>query len=136
MLIINFVCVFIYACIFIRRELAKDVVELLTATADGATSLIDASDKLVVYVEIARLFGELGYHRKAAFFSRQVAQLYLQQDNKLAAISAMQVLAMTTKAYRVQSRASIEPSNVCTFNHPAYLIGIIRLASWNMMLHA
>ncbi|XP_057773481.1 LOW QUALITY PROTEIN: trafficking protein particle complex II-specific subunit 120 homolog [Salvia miltiorrhiza] len=94
-----------------RRELAKDVVELLTATADGATSLIDASDKLVVYVEIARLFGELGYHRKAAFFSRQVAQLYLQQDNKLAAISAMQVLAMTTKAYRVQSRASIGPSN-------------------------
>lgn len=93
-----------------RRELAKDVVELLTATADGASSLIDASDKLVVYVEIARLFGELGYHRKAAFFSRQVAQLYLQQDNKLAAISAMQVLAMTTKAYRVQSRASIEPS--------------------------
>ncbi|KAG6420395.1 hypothetical protein SASPL_116921 [Salvia splendens] len=94
-----------------RRELASDVVELLTATADGATSLIDASDKLVVYVEIARLFGELGYHRKAAFFSRQVAQLYLQQDNKFAAISAMQVLAMTTKAYRVQSRASIGPSN-------------------------
>ncbi|KAL7112355.1 hypothetical protein ACP275_05G146900 [Erythranthe tilingii] len=94
-----------------RRELAKDVVELLTAAADGATSLIDASDKLVVYVEIARLFGALGYHRKAAFFSRQVAQLYLQQDNKFAAISAMQVLAMTTKAYRVQSRASSEPSN-------------------------
>lgn len=104
--------------ILIRRELAKDVKELLTATADGAASLIDASDKLVVYVETARLFGELGYHRKAAFFSRLVAQLYLQQDNKLAAISAMQVLAMTTKAYRVQSRASIEPSNVSSFNHP------------------
>ncbi|KAL0327399.1 UNVERIFIED_CONTAM: Trafficking protein particle complex II-specific subunit [Sesamum angustifolium] len=69
------------------------------------------SDKLVVYVEIARLFGALGYHRKAAFFSRQVAQLYLQQDNKLAATSAMQVLAMTTKAYRVQSRASSEPAS-------------------------
>ncbi|XP_011074995.1 trafficking protein particle complex II-specific subunit 120 homolog [Sesamum indicum] len=94
-----------------RRELAKEVVELLTAAADGATSLIDASDKLVVYVEIARLFGALGYHRKAAFFSRQVAQLYLQQDNKLAATSAMQVLAMTTKAYRVQSRASSEPAS-------------------------
>ncbi|GER55691.1 hypothetical protein STAS_33373 [Striga asiatica] len=94
-----------------RRELAKDVVELLTAAADGATSLIDASDKLIVYVEIARLFGALDYHRKAAFFSRQVAQLYLQQDNKLAAISAMQVLAMTTKAYRVQSRASSQPCN-------------------------
>ncbi|RVW53836.1 Trafficking protein particle complex II-specific subunit 120-like [Vitis vinifera] len=89
-----------------RRELAKEVVELLTAAADGAKSLIDASDRLILYVEIARLFGTLGYHRKAAFFSRQVAQLYLQQENGLAAISAMQVLAMTTKAYRVQSRAS------------------------------
>ncbi|KAL3844004.1 hypothetical protein ACJIZ3_001407 [Penstemon smallii] len=94
-----------------RRELAKEVVDLLTAAADGAKSLIDASDRLIVYVEIARLFGLLGYQRKAAFFSRQVAQLYLQQDNKLAAISAMQVLAMTTKAYRVQSRASSEPFN-------------------------
>lgn len=79
---------------------------MLTAAADGAKSLIDASDRLILYVEIARLFGTLGYHRKAAFFSRQVAQLYLQQENGLAAISAMQVLAMTTKAYRVQSRAS------------------------------
>lgn len=91
-----------------RRELAKEVVELLTAAADGGKSLIDASDRLILYVEIARLFGTLGYHRKAAFFSRQVAQLYLQQENRLAATSAMQVLAMTTKAYRVQSRASIE----------------------------
>lgn len=90
-----------------RRELAKDVVELLTAAADGAKSLIDASDRLILYIEIARLYGTLGYHRKAAFFSRQVAQLYLQQENCLAAISAMQVLALTTKAYRVQSRASI-----------------------------
>lgn len=90
-----------------RRELAKEVAELLTAAADGAKSLIDASDRLILYVEIARLYGTLGYHRKAAFFSRQVAQLYLQQENSLAAISAMQVLALTTKAYRVQSRASI-----------------------------
>lgn len=78
----------------------------MTSAADGAKSLIDASDKLILYVEIARLYGTLGYQRKAAFFSRQVAQLYLQQENKLAAISAMQVLALTTKAYRVQSRAS------------------------------
>lgn len=92
---------------FGRRELAKEVVELLTNAADGAKSLIDASDRLVLYVEIARLYGTLGYQRKAAFFSRQVAQLYLQQDNRLAAISAMQVLAMTTKAYRVQSKASV-----------------------------
>lgn len=88
-----------------RRELAKEVVELLTSAADGAKSLIDASDRLILFVEIARLYGSLGYQRKAAFFSRQVAQLYLQQENRLAAISAMQVLAMTTKAYRVQSRA-------------------------------
>ncbi|KAJ6295395.1 hypothetical protein OIU78_023422 [Salix suchowensis] len=93
-----------YLC---RRELAKEVVDLLTSAADGAKSLIDATDRLILYVEIARLFGTLGYQRKAAFFSRQVAQLYLQQDNKLAAISALQVLSMTTKAYRVQSRASI-----------------------------
>ncbi|MFS7996795.1 putative TRAPP II complex, Trs120 protein [Helianthus anomalus] len=90
-----------------RRDLAKEVVDLLTAAADGAKALIDASDRLILYIEIARLYGTLGYHRKAAFFSRQVAQLYLQQENNLAAISAMQVLALTTKAYRVQSRASI-----------------------------
>ncbi|KAG8656825.1 hypothetical protein MANES_03G011700v8 [Manihot esculenta] len=94
-----------------RRGITKDVVELLTSAADGAKSLIDASDRLVLYVEIARLFGSLGYQRKAAFFSRQVAQLYMQQDSRLTAISAMQVLAMTTKAYRVQSRASFS-------NHP------------------
>lgn len=84
----------------------------MTAAADGAKSLIDASDRLIVYVEIARLFGALRYHRKTAFFSRQVAQLYLMQDNKIAAISALQVLAMTTKAYRIQSRASSDPSQV------------------------
>lgn len=84
---------------------------MLTAAADGAKSLIDASDRLILYVEIARLFGTLGHHRKAAFFSRQVAQLYLQQESRLAAVSAMQVLAMTTKAYRVQSRASVAKSS-------------------------
>uniref|UniRef100_A0A9I9DER7 Trafficking protein particle complex II-specific subunit 120 homolog n=1 Tax=Cucumis melo TaxID=3656 RepID=A0A9I9DER7_CUCME len=89
-----------------RSELAKEVAELLTSAADGAKSLIDASDRLILYVEIARLFGSLGYQRKAAFFSRQVAQLYLQQENRHAAVSALQVLALTTKAYRVQSRSS------------------------------
>ncbi|WOK96277.1 trafficking protein particle complex II-specific subunit [Canna indica] len=92
-----------YLC---RRELAKEVVELLMSAADGAKSLIDASDRLILYVEIARLFGSLGYQRKAAFFSRQVAQLYLQQDNACAAISAMQVLTMTSNAYHVQSKRS------------------------------
>ncbi|KAK9100431.1 hypothetical protein Scep_023861 [Stephania cephalantha] len=93
-----------------RREHAKEVVELLMTAADGAKSLIDASDRLILFVEIARLFGTLGYQRKAAFFSRQVAQLYMQQDDSLAAISAMQVLAMTTKAYRLQSRATLTKS--------------------------
>ncbi|XP_057725492.1 probable F-box protein At4g22165 [Arachis stenosperma] len=59
----------------------KEVVELLTSAADDAKSLIDASDRLVLYIEIARLYGNLGYQRKAAFFSRKVAQLYLQQEN-------------------------------------------------------
>ncbi|PON71290.1 TRAPP II complex, Trs [Parasponia andersonii] len=94
-----------------RRELAKEVVDLLTAATDGAKSLIDSSDRLILYVEIARLYGTLGYDRKAAFFSRQVAQLYLQQENRLAAISALQVLALTTKAYRVQSIASVSKSS-------------------------
>ncbi|XP_074312841.1 trafficking protein particle complex II-specific subunit 120 homolog [Silene latifolia] len=90
-----------------RTEHAKEVVDLLTNAADGSKSLIDATDRLVLYVEIARLYSRLGYERKAAFFSRQVAQLYLQQDNRFAAISALQVLAISTKAYRVESKASI-----------------------------
>ncbi|KAG2573140.1 hypothetical protein PVAP13_7KG230300 [Panicum virgatum] len=90
-----------YLC---RQELAKEVSDLLMGAADGAKALIDASDRLILYIEIARLFGTLGYKRKAAFFSRQVAQLYLQQDNAYAAMSAMQVLTMTTNAYHVQSR--------------------------------
>ena len=79
--------------------------------ADGAKSLIDASDRLILYVEIARIYGSLGYQRKAAFFSRQVAQLYLQQDNSFAAISALQVLSLTSKAYHVQSRGASQKQN-------------------------
>ena len=83
------------------------MVELLTSAADGAKSSIDASDRLILYIEIARLYGSLGYQRKAAFFSRQIARLCLQQGNRLAAISAMQVLTMSTEAYHVQSRSSV-----------------------------
>uniref|UniRef100_A0A0A9FXT9 Uncharacterized protein n=1 Tax=Arundo donax TaxID=35708 RepID=A0A0A9FXT9_ARUDO len=54
-----------YLC---RRELAKEVSDLLMGAADGAKALIDASDRLILYIEIARLFGTLGYKRKAAFF--------------------------------------------------------------------
>ncbi|MBA0869195.1 hypothetical protein Goshw_024505, partial [Gossypium schwendimanii] len=103
-----------------RRKLIKEVVELLTNAADGAKSLIDANDRLILYVEIARLFGTLGYQRKAAFFSRQVAQLYLQQENRFAATSAMQVLGMTTKAYRVQSRASIAKHSISNETEPGH----------------
>ncbi|MBA0626460.1 hypothetical protein Godav_004126, partial [Gossypium davidsonii] len=103
-----------------RRKLIKEVVELLTNAADGAKSLIDANDRLILYVEIARLFGALGYQRKAAFFSRQVAQLYLQQENRFAATSAMQVLGMTTKAYRVQSRASIAKHSISNETEPGH----------------
>lgn len=92
--------------------MVKEVVELLTNASDGAKSLIDPNDRLILYIEIARLFGDLGYHRKAAFFSRQVAKLYLQQQNNLAASSALQVLTITTKAYRVQSKATISIPNV------------------------
>ncbi|VFQ82365.1 unnamed protein product [Cuscuta campestris] len=110
-----------YLC---RWDLAKEVVELLTVAADGAKSLIDASDRLILYIEIARLFGKLGYQRKAAFFSRQVAQLYLQQENRLAATSATQVLAMTTKAYRVQSRASSQHQHaICQASGPSHVDG-------------
>ncbi|KAF7017202.1 hypothetical protein CFC21_030675 [Triticum aestivum] len=97
-----------YLC---RREVAKEVSDLLMGAADGAKALIDASDRLILYIEIARLFGSLGYKRKAAFFSRQVAQLYLQQDNAYAAMSAMQVLTMTTNAYHVQSRKTSKPDH-------------------------
>ncbi|KAJ8751699.1 hypothetical protein K2173_025866 [Erythroxylum novogranatense] len=119
-----------------RRELAKEVVELLTSAADGAKSLIDANDRLILYVEVARLFGTLGYQRKAAFFSRQVAQLYLQQDNRLAAISALQVLAMTTKAYRIQSRASLSNtgtnhSDIGKFHHQS-VVSLFE-SQWSML---
>ncbi|KAF6144725.1 hypothetical protein GIB67_017744 [Kingdonia uniflora] len=56
-----------------RQELAKDIVELLMTAADGAKFLIDASDRLILYVEIARLFGTFGYQQKDAFFPGQVA---------------------------------------------------------------
>ena len=50
-----------HTCKTMERELAKEVVELLTNAADGAKSLINASDRLILYVEIARLYGSFGY---------------------------------------------------------------------------
>jgi trafficking protein particle complex subunit 9 len=80
--------------------------------ADSAKSLIDAGDRLILFIEIARLFGSLGYKRKAAFFSRQVAQLYSQQESVSAAMSALQVLTLTTDVYRVQSRKNRKKEQV------------------------
>ncbi|KAF6143578.1 hypothetical protein GIB67_029747 [Kingdonia uniflora] len=85
-----------------RRELAKEVVELLMTVVDGKKFLIDASDRLILYVEIARLFRTLGYQWKAAFFSEQVVQLYLQQKDCLSTKSLSNVL--------------VELANPCGFN--------------------
>lgn len=68
--------------------------------------MVDASDRLILNVEVARIFGCLGYERKAAFFSRQVAQLYLQQEGQWSSSSALQVLALGAKTYNVQSNSS------------------------------
>lgn len=73
---------------------------------DGSKGLMDASDRLVVNVEVARIYGSVGYERKAAFYARQVAQLYLQQDSRWAAVSALQVLLLTSKPYRIHTRAA------------------------------
>ena len=51
-------------------ELAKEVVELLMGSPDGAKVLIDSCDHLVLNVEIAHLFRALGYEQKTAFFSQ------------------------------------------------------------------
>eukprot|EP00249_Psilotum_nudum_P021179 c28007_g1_i1 orf=213-3731(+) len=96
-----------------RKDLAREVVELLMGAVDGAKNLTDANDRLVLNVEISRIFASLGYKRKAAFFARQVAQLYLQQETRWAAISALQVLALTAETYHVQSkRACVKGSGL------------------------
>lgn len=89
-----------------RKELAKEVSDLLMGAVEGAKSMVDASDRLILNVEVARIFGCLGYERKAAFFSRQVAQLYLQQEGQWSSSSALQVLALGAKTYNVQSNSS------------------------------
>ena len=86
--------------------MAREVADLLMGAVEGAKSMTDANDRLIVYIEVARIFGCLGYDRKAAFFSRQVAQLYLQQEGQWCATSALQVLALGAKTYNVQSKYS------------------------------
>ncbi|KAL2651263.1 hypothetical protein R1flu_019391 [Riccia fluitans] len=89
-----------------RRELASYVSDMLTTAVEGSKALLDASDRLVLNVEVSRILGSLGYERKAAFYARQVAQLYQQQDSCWAAMSALQVLTLTARTYRVQSKAA------------------------------
>ncbi|KAL3700442.1 hypothetical protein R1sor_018464 [Riccia sorocarpa] len=89
-----------------RRELASYVSDMLTSAVESSKALLDASDRLVLNVEVSRILGGLGYERKAAFYARQVAQLYQQQDSCWAAMSALQVLTLTSRTYRVQSKAA------------------------------
>ncbi|MCO5566432.1 hypothetical protein L7F22_020109 [Adiantum nelumboides] len=89
-----------------RKELAKEVSDLLMSAVEGAKNMVDASDRLILYVEVARIYGCLGYERKAAFFCRQVAQLYLQQESQWSASSALQVLTLGARTYNVQSKSS------------------------------
>eukprot|EP00897_Mesotaenium_endlicherianum_P008114 jgi/Mesen1/7330/ME000376S06481 len=73
-----------------RRGVTRDVVELLGSATELSKQLPTQSDRLVLYMDVARLYSQIGYDRKAAFFARQVAQLYQQQDSQYAAISALQ----------------------------------------------
>jgi hypothetical protein len=61
-------------------------VELVSGAVEWSKSLMDASDRLVVNVEAARIFAAIGYDRKAAFYGRQVALLYQQQHSHWAAV--------------------------------------------------
>ena len=90
-----------------RRELAREVADLLMGAVEGAKSMTATSDRLILYIEVARIFESLGYDRKAAFFSRQVAQLYLQQEGQWCATSALQVLTLGAKTYNVQSKSYV-----------------------------
>lgn len=73
--------------------LNRDVSEILSAAAEFSRYLNDPSDRLIAYIECSRIYGQLGYARKSAFFARQVAQQYQQQDSRWAAVSALQVSA-------------------------------------------
>eukprot|EP00271_Cylindrocystis_brebissonii_P001330 TRINITY_DN11609_c0_g1_i1.p1 TRINITY_DN11609_c0_g1~~TRINITY_DN11609_c0_g1_i1.p1 ORF type:complete len:1279 (+),score=268.61 TRINITY_DN11609_c0_g1_i1:228-4064(+) len=96
-----------YVC---NRETPKDCVELLSSALDSGRVLTDASDKLVLNFEVAKIFGQLGYARKAAFYARQAAHMYDQRSSRFAAVSALQVLALLAPSYKVESNATAETS--------------------------
>ncbi|CAI7783370.1 unnamed protein product [Closterium sp. NIES-53] len=102
-----------------RKEMARDVVDLLAQAVETGRGLQNPSDLLVLYIEVARIFQQLGYERKAAFFTRQVAKLYEQQESRFAAVSALQVLALASTSYKVQSLAlSPVPSPALPADNP------------------
>ncbi|CAI5515424.1 unnamed protein product [Closterium sp. Naga37s-1] len=102
-----------------RKEMARDVVDLLAQAVETGRGLQNPSDLLVLYIEVARIFQQLGYERKAAFFTRQVAKLYEQQESRFAAVSALQVLALASTSYKVQSLAlSPVPSPALPVDNP------------------
>ncbi|XP_024360781.1 trafficking protein particle complex II-specific subunit 120 homolog [Physcomitrium patens] len=86
-----------------RKELAKEVMELVMGAVEWSKGLMDASDRLVVNVEAARIFAAIGYDRKAAFYARQVGLLYQQQHSHWAAVSALQVMSLTAESYKCLS---------------------------------
>ncbi len=89
-----------------RKELARDVVDLVVGAVEGSKTLMDANDRLVVNVEAAGVFGALGYERKAAFYARQVALLYKQQNSHWAAVSSLQVMSVCAHYYRCEMKSS------------------------------
>jgi hypothetical protein len=71
-----------------KKEMVRNVVELITGAVEGTKSLMDASDRLVVNVKAADAHGN---KQKAAFYARQVALLYKQQNSHWAAVMHWQL---------------------------------------------
>jgi hypothetical protein len=94
------------ARILCKKEVVRNVVELITGAVEDTKSLMDASDRLVVNVKAARIFDALGYNQKAAFYARQVALLYKQQNSHWAAVSSLQVMSVCALYYRCEMKSS------------------------------
>ncbi|XP_024540956.1 trafficking protein particle complex II-specific subunit 120 homolog [Selaginella moellendorffii] len=84
------------------NELSREVCELLSNAVEVGRNLTDVNDQVVLFVEVARIFGTLGYERKSAFFSRQVAHYYQSQETTKAANSALQLLLLAARSYGVE----------------------------------
>lgn len=89
-----------------KKEMVRNVVELITGAVEGTKSLMDASDRLVVNVKAARIFDALRYKQKAALYAQQVALLYKQQNSHWAAVSSLQVMSVCALYYRCEMKSS------------------------------